>query len=1334
MATGGPDDYFLSGDDQNEQPEPSLSIGFIENAIKNYEQGVSGNHFRANVLESGAIQPLFQDAFDFFAENYPSSNELDRFRFAEIVVVEGPDRALEAYGNYDGIWEKMNIPDTYTPPVVLFGAQGETNLALERMRDHYYTHISRRKDPRKDPRVEPIHRQDTFQFVTLGGEPDPAQQINVRYPLPPAHPESMDDLPIEEKRKLAFERRSSGFYETGSFMTPAQEGLGLQATQDEQDAAGFQPIHPPSDPADLIHLDEGVQQPQQTQQPPPDNPQTKTDQPVSSDDHQQQPEDDDDDQYWSTPEPTKIRKSKLPPLASQEAMLEFYKNEQLKQRQHQSSSPILRQQQQRPLFSPPVVNITPRAPSVPPAAPVVPQPGTVAPKPILRASPAAFPPPAVRQPSQIVPVAVARTAVFCPRPLIRASAPLSRPSSTNPPSRPSSRSVPVATRQGPIPFFTKNPVGPPPQSREETLEEIHRTEQDFPEYQRTYQNQLEEQIRSMQNQINFMVQNQLHQGQTAQPTQFTHPIPGSYYPTPQGYEEYHYTSTPQPKKEQVRFSSSVEDREVLKKQEQHQFGFQPYEPSGIVKPTPILPGVGMVMENPRDPHQKIRIRKKPETDPVLEALRASNLSEEAQITTYALIHGMRKEKKDEYEIQTVSQAIQNTSPESFDYNLRGQTPADILGPRFSRTYFSSELERMIAMKAIFQRVVDDPSCHENTKLISLRMLGQFDGPRQLREEMALSTIQTMNAFTSTLAGGSRSDSNRIEPPLLGSRHEINASTVKELFFGLGLEKGIKFKYGQGKPLHFYLHALSARITSLRLDRESAYFLLLAILDGELNDEVRRMQQDGVPFERTWNYIQNLASTPVSRDNLEKELQTLFKENKNTLAHTLTRIEEIFISLHGHVKEKEDREVLVRTQIIENYKAYVSMHYGAAALATIESLYENEKMKWKTENNLRTSQGYSEQYKFSEVRTMKEIICTHLGRVQRTFKGPSVLTIHTAEVASLSLENQSPSLPSNNPASHQAVVSTIQQPSQQMNQASMGYQQQQGFRQNGSNRSRGRGRSNGFGRRQQGYPQQQPYPNPNHMPLGQPQQALINPQQPNQGASLGVTGFKKIDFDKLTKPIAREIGVNPEYMVIPAICYDSIERGYCFNCAVPGHFVYECPLYPGQTPIERRCSCYGFHASECRVAYRDQMHAVKEMGGFHPPPPPQARVQNPNEMTGNNNQGGYGYNPNYRGGNRGYQNNGGFRGYGGYNQNQRSRGGRGGYNNNRRGYGQGLGFGGGQRRNGYGYPDQGFQDQYQQQQDMNDPSSNRTGNILGNEGVQPAPANAFMNTTHVQHTN
>ncbi len=432
--------------------------------------------------------------------------------------------------------------------------------------------------------------------------------------------------------------------------------------------------------------------------------------------------------------------------------------------------------------------------------------------------------------------------------------------------------------------------------------------------------------------------------------------------------------------------------------------------------------------------------------------------------------------------------------------------------------------------------------------------GQFDGPRQLREEMALSTIQTMNAFTSTLAGGSRSDSNKIEPPLLGSRHEINASTVKELFFGLGLEKGIKFKYGQGKPLHFYLHALSARITSLRLDRESAYFLLLAILDGELNDEVRRMQQDGVPFERTWNYIQNLASTPVSRENLEKELQTLFKENKNTLAHTLTRIEEISISLHGHVKEKEDREVLVRTQIIENYKAYVSMHYGAAALATIESLYEYEKMKWKTENNLQTSQGYPEQYKFSEVRTMKEIICTHLGRVQRTFKGPSVLTIHTAEVASLSLENQSPSLPSNNPASHQAVVSTIQQPSQQMNQAPVDFQQQQGFRQNGSNRSRGRGRSNGFGRRQQGYPQQQPYPNPNYMPLGQPQQTPVHPQQPQQGAPLGVTGFKKKDFDKLTKPIIREIGVNPEYMVIPAICYDSIERGYCFNCAVPGHFV------------------------------------------------------------------------------------------------------------------------------------------------------------------------------------
>ena len=504
MAEGGPEDFFLTGNEEKdessqEEPSPSLSIGFIKHAIANFEVGVSGNHFRTTVLESGAIQALFLEAYEFFSQNYPSSDDLTRLRFAEIVVVEGPDRALEAYGNYDAVWDQMEIPDTYTPPVVLFGASGDANVALDRMRDGYYQNISRRKDPRKevDPRQEPIHYQETFQFVALGAEPNPSQRINVRYPLPPAHPEFTDDLPLETRRKMAIERRSSsGFFETGSFTTPQptpkEPGLQTIQEEDQQNTANFQPIHPPQN-EDLIHLGgEGGSLPQQQQQqqqqqsPPPDQqkanpsakspePQVKT--PLPSQNPAGQPRTDenqfwskiDEDQYWGTvsPEPSKTKTSKLPPLASQEALLEFYKKEQLKQkRQQQSSSPVLRQQQQRTLLSPPVVNTTRPSP-----VPVVAQPGTGLLKSALRQpSPVAFPPPAIRQPSHMMPVVATRPVLptvirpaFGHSTPVRTNAPSSRSASVNPPSRPASGAVPLVVPPArPVPFFTKQPTVPAP--------------------------------------------------------------------------------------------------------------------------------------------------------------------------------------------------------------------------------------------------------------------------------------------------------------------------------------------------------------------------------------------------------------------------------------------------------------------------------------------------------------------------------------------------------------------------------------------------------------------------------------------------------------------------------------------------------------------------------------------------------------------------------------------------------------------------------------------------------------------------------------------------------
>jgi hypothetical protein len=1426
MAEGNPEINLPSHEEGS--PAASRATGYIQYVIDTYPEGRNENHYRRSVLTSGAVPALFEAAYNFFVRIYPDSDPVARQRFAEITVVEGPDRALEAYGNYDDLWDALDVPREYIPPRVLFGAEGEVNDALDQMRDHYYQFISRRKDPRKetDPKVEPVHYQPTFQFVEPGREPPSDQRINVRYPLPPLHPVFTEEQTPDLRRKAVHDRRSSGFFE---FRTPGTTGLNMPSAileegegvaMDDEDTIEpapveqgehhFQPIQPGPFEGDDIDSAFGFNTGPLNQPPAADSDRPPQPQPPASTDVPRVPQPTGARPKGSTPAVDAAAQAQAQAaLAQAQAsarkqqedaeMALFYQRQReqdLLQQQQQQLLSQQRQQQriqqnQQPSSASPLLH--PRSPPVPNVTrirPTVPQPTGLRPD-LTQQAPLSFPAPALRPPTHLM--ALARPTFIGYNTPVRSQT--SRPVSAQQASRPTSAATPPAPQPAPaassLPFFKRAPTQP---LHEDTFdEEIRRPDQDFADYQRgPYQWAQEEQKKQsdLVGQLTTIIKEQVGLALGAygiappppgrssttfqQPStyycdstgcydEYGQPVPQTRNPRQSGYKM--PSSEAQKQSDRVHFSDSVYMRDYEKNQrktagdflnqesdllrrERTSEGFQIYGQPEVVKPTPILPGVGLVMDRSNYAPQRVLVKKKPESDPVLDALQATNMSEEAKMTTYALVlaqrEALKKDKKDEYEIQTVTAAKQqNTNPDSFDYNIRGQTPSDILGPRFGKTYFSSELERQIAMKGIFQRVVDDPSCHETTRLVALRVLGQFDGPRQLREEMALSTIQTMDAFKTTLSGGSFSDSTKIEPPILGNRHEINAGVLKELYYALGMSQGVKYKPGQGRPLRFYLHILGARITSMRLNAESAYFLLLSLFEGDLHSDLQGMMLDKVPFERTWDYIQNLGTGPVSKDNLEKDLQAAFKDPKLSLLEVLSRIQVIYSNLHDHVKNKEDRDVLIRTSTVEQFKNFITLQYGPSSLTTIEALVENERATWKASADIRRSHGLPDLGKFDEVRSLKQNICLILGHSARTPKSSANVSLHTldAQISSLSLDPQ-PSTITSIPASQMAVLTSqpsTHQPAQPIQQVGFN----QGFMPQSFNsgRSRGRGRSNGYGRRQQDFqnnqwnPQQQlqqEYPNPNHMPLGQPQRQ----QQPNPGV---ISGFKPIDFEKLDKPIPR--GVGPaEPMRIPGVCYELMERGYCFNCAVPGHFVYECPLYPGQTPIERRCDCAGFHASECRSKYRDQMYDVKTRGGWTAPPAPAPR---PNDAMTSNNQGGYGNNGGYQGqrgggyqGYQGNQNGGGYRGYqnGGYNRG--SRGGRG----NNRGYGRGFGYGGGfrqqqqQAQGNWGYPNQGPAYPAADHQDPGNNTSNRAGNVLGNEGAQATPATAFMNTNQVSYAN
>ena len=72
---------------------------------------------------------------------------------------------------------------------------------------------------------------------------------------------------------------------------------------------------------------------------------------------------------------------------------------------------------------------------------------------------------------------------------------------------------------------------------------------------------------------------------------------------------------------------------------------------------------------------------------------------------------------------------------SFDYDITGQTPEQILGKRFAKLRFPSESARLSTLRSIFQKVVDDPRALEFTKKVCLSQLGQFDYPKFTKQEV-----------------------------------------------------------------------------------------------------------------------------------------------------------------------------------------------------------------------------------------------------------------------------------------------------------------------------------------------------------------------------------------------------------------------------------------------------------------------------------------------------------------------------------------------------------------------------------------------------------------------
>ena len=529
-----------------------------------------------------------------------------------------------------------------------------------------------------------------------------------------------------------------------------------------------------------------------------------------------------------------------------------------------------------------------------------------------------------------------------------------------------------------------------------------------------------------------------------------------------------------------------------------------------------------------------------------------------------------KKIENEFEIERINHDLQDLSLHSFDFNIDGITPEDILGPRFMNTVFADDVSRMETMRAILQYVVNHPGCRFPTKGIILNMLGQFDIPRNQQASIALSTLRTMGAISSPYNPGLDEDT-LIEPPVLGTKSSYGTHLSKGVFGSLGLSPDDKFclENPDTKPLNLYLPSLKRIIESEQLSSDSAFTLLLSVLKGDCFDEVHSHLRDGTrTFAEIWISLQKTCGRVPHTGGLEKSLQEIFSRAPACVPAALARIQNIRTKMFAQVPNKNLRQMKISDAVYADYRRLIR-HYLPLESVPIDMAFRARKTAHNEEVRLQMLQGIpTEEIKpFNEAQVYKEIICGHLASEagsspfpQVILQGPTSglpkkLTISETELKPI-LKNVS--MPEEQGSSQQSTHSEAE-----LNMRGRPLTRAQGPGRNGSRSGSGRS----FDSQQQR-------------------------QQPNQGYA------NNQGYNNNSRLRGNSAGRTP--MFIPEIAAGMIGERSCYLCKESGHHSYHCTLYPNEEirngpPCPR---CGAFHSSKCKSQMRgtiEQPRFINEDG-------------------------------------------------------------------------------------------------------------------------------------------
>jgi len=495
---------------------------------------------------------------------------------------------------------------------------------------------------------------------------------------------------------------------------------------------------------------------------------------------------------------------------------------------------------------------------------------------------------------------------------------------------------------------------------------------------------------------------------------------------------------------------------------------------------------------------------------------------------------LRRKKKEfdepKYVVRSRDPRDQDLRIESFDFDIKGLTPTEILGPRFARTTFPDEASRVNTMRGILQFVVDQPNCVQPTKAIVLDLLGKFDIPK-------ITAIQSAETFASSLLSPPTDD--LIMPPLCGSKNGSISKLSKNIYDLIGMDTQNKYclEEPQSKPLSLFLPILKRVVEQQGLNEDTAFSLLLSILKGICWEEVQDAYTNKKrTLSEVWISLQRTAGGPLHTHGLEKELKEILA-NPSSIQVALSKIQSIRTKMLAHVPLKNGREMKTSDAVYHDFLTLMRNHHPLIAVSVDISMKQRE-AAFMMENKVKSLQGIPEKdlKPFNKVQEYRELVCSYLATDIENACYPQFMT-----------QQQQPS------AGRKVQIFSLKP---------------QGILKQTGNEIPAPGHEESITRSE--------YANK------EPHERQSRPQRDGSRSDARSRTSSREGRNPRSAPTGESR--------IPRFAANRTGEMTCHLCKVSGHFANGCTLYPGDRIQDPICpTCFGHHSAVCRSHERDKIY-------------------------------------------------------------------------------------------------------------------------------------------------